>query len=85
MDEVLDMTFDQIQIAASSITMVKVEWVNSLIEPLMGALGSEYKPASSSDGPAKAAARRKNLSDEDRVSRETGKLAGLASLGIPVL
>jgi len=63
---------------------VKVEFLNSLIEPLMGAFGAEYKPATS-DGPAKSAAKKKATSKEDRVTAEKNKLLGLASMGIPVM
>lgn len=85
LDDVLDMTFDQIQLSAMCITKVKVDWLNSIVEPLMGAFGAEYKPAKS-DGPARAASKkRKNMSDEDKITAERNKLAGLASLGIPVM
>ena len=85
LDQILDMTFDQIQLSAMCVTKVKIEFINSIAEPLMGAFGAEYKPAST-DGPAKAASKKKSkMTDEDRVTAEKNKLMGLAQMGIPVM
>ena len=84
LDEILNMTFDQIQMSAMCITKVKVEFLNSIAEPLMGALGAEYKPASSDDPKKARPKKKKNLTDKDKIAREQAKLAGLRSLGIDV-
>lgn len=80
LDQILDMTFDQIQLSAMCIVKVKVEFLNSIVEPLMGAFGADYKPASTS-GPAKKTTK----TTEDKLTAEKNKLLGLASMGIPVL
>ena len=87
LDEVLDMTFDQIQLSAYCITKVKIDFLNGLVEPIMGAMGVDYKPASTDQGnkPKKKKSKRASMSDEDKVTMENNKLLGLASMGIPVL
>jgi len=80
LDQIMDMTFDQIQLSASCVVKVKVDFLNSIVEPLMGAFGAEYKPAST-DGPAK----KSKMTTEDKLTAEKNKLMGLASMGIPVL
>jgi hypothetical protein len=85
LDAVLDMTFDQIQLSATCIVKVKVDFLNSIVEPLMGAFGAEYKPAST-DGPAKSASKKKSsMTDDEKKTAEKNKLMGLAQMGIPVL
>lgn len=85
LDQILDMTFDQIQLSAGSIVKVKVDFLNSIVEPLMGAFGADYKPAST-DGPARSASKKKSkMTDEDKKTAERNKLMGLAQMGIPVL
>ena len=75
------MTFDQIAIMARCSVEVKVDWLNAVLQPIMGAFGAEYKPA---EGSKKTREKRINRTVEDRKQEDGRKLTGLALAGIPI-
>jgi hypothetical protein len=79
LDDILDMSFQQIALVSGCIVEVKVDALNAIVGPIMGGLGKEYKPAEK--GKRK---RSGEHSQKDRAQRDENKLLGLASLGIPV-
>ena len=43
LDDILDLTWDQIHLAAESVVIHKTESLNMVLEPLIGMMGGKYK------------------------------------------
>lgn len=72
LDNILNMTEDQIWVSVEAVMLSKSELANAFLTPIMGVFGGELKPSKVSNG-----ARRTNPEKADK-----DKLQELAAIGI---
>ena len=82
LESILDMSFEQIELAAKCVYSHKIKMINMVLEPIAGAFGGKksskrrQKSISSQSG--------KSRTKEDVEAREQHKLSQLSLLGIGV-
>ena len=80
LEDILDMTFDQIKLCAKCVHKHKVDMVTMILEPIGAAFGSKKAKRSLNKKQNKA----KKNTNRDRAVEEEMKLAQLKSLGISI-
>ena len=74
MDDILSMSWDQIQICSRSVLRHKVSMLNMVLEPLSNALGSKYNKGKVS--------RKRATTNMTREQKDADRLRKLQQLGI---
>jgi len=74
MDQVLDLTWDQIGFASECVLMHKVSMINLVAEPVLGALGSKYKKSRIS----------KDKKDKNEESKDAEMMFNISAAGFGV-
>lgn len=85
LDQILEMSFDEIDIAAELVAQVEVKRINMILEPIVTGIGGKWEPATSR--PATSSKKRKKNKSKSKMSpeeRDARILSQLAMLGIPV-
>ena len=80
LEDILDMSFDQIKLCAKCVYNHKVDMVTMILEPIGAAFGSKKAKRSM----AKKSRRSNPRVKKDKVAEEELKLAQLKSLGIDI-
>lgn len=81
LDSILDMTFDQIELAAKCVYKHKIEMINTVLEPISVAFGGKKVPKSIKN---KVSSPKKAQTKEHVEAKEEHKLNQLRLLGIGV-
>lgn len=82
MDTILDMSFDQIELAAKCVYSHKIKMINMVLEPIAGAFG--VKKSSKTAQKSISSLRNKPETKEQVEAKEQHKLHQLGLLGIGV-
>tara|TARA_B000000557_G_C20534944_1_gene342268 strand:+ start:220 stop:498 length:279 start_codon:yes stop_codon:yes gene_type:complete len=83
LDSILDMSFEQIELAARCVQKNKIDTLNMVFEPIAAAFGVKKK-SSHSKRKSVSSTKNKTLSKEEKEAKYNHKLNQLALLGIGV-
>ena len=81
LDSILDMNFDQIELAAKCVYRHKIEMINTVLEPIAGAFGGKKSPKSIKN---KVSSTKKTETKDQGLAKEQHKINQLRLLGIGV-
>ena len=81
LDQILDMTFQQIELSAKCVFQHKLKMITMVLEPIGAAFGAKPNKKKSN----KYRSKTKPKTHDEKVRADNKKLAQIRSLGIPIL